>query len=354
MLNVKNNEREGEIIAQAGRSGAVTIATNMAGRGVDIVLGGNPVDETEAKKVKELGGLFVLGTDRHEARRIDNQLRGRSGRQGDPGKTQFYISMEDDLMRIFGSDRVKAMMDRLGIPEDQALENKLVSGSIEKAQKRVEGHHFDGRKHLLEYDDVLNKHRELVYGRRREVLEAYAHEDAGVFRKNILEIIEDVIEQVVMFHTESLSETLTKNVGDPEPSIQTEKNPIKEIIETAEAMIPMDAEEKKDIEALSAGESALKQKTLLAQKRSDIIEQIMRAAHIAYDKIESQFDRPFLKDLERNVMLRSIDQLWIDHLSNMTALRTGIGLRGYGQLDPLIEYKKEAFGMFNPLLNSIN
>ncbi|PJA46331.1 preprotein translocase subunit SecA, partial [Candidatus Uhrbacteria bacterium CG_4_9_14_3_um_filter_36_7] len=182
VLNAKNHEREAEIIAQAGRIGAVTIATNMAGRGVDIILGGNPPTEDEAKQVREFGGLFVLGTERHEARRIDNQLRGRSGRQGDPGQTQFYISTEDDLMRIFGSDRLKNMMDRLGIPDDEPIENKFVSGSIEKAQQRVEGHHFDARKHLLEYDDVLNKHRELLYTRRREILDAYATEDKEVFQ----------------------------------------------------------------------------------------------------------------------------------------------------------------------------
>ncbi|MFA4846024.1 MAG: preprotein translocase subunit SecA, partial [Patescibacteria group bacterium] len=180
VLNAKNHDREGEIIAQAGRAGAVTIATNMAGRGVDIKLGGNPALPEEEAQVKALGGLHVIGTERHDARRIDNQLRGRSGRQGDPGSTQFYLSMEDGLMRIFGSDRARGMMDRLGIPEDMPIENKLITGSIEKAQTRVEGYHFDSRKHLLEYDDVLNKHREVIYARRREILELFAHEPSAL------------------------------------------------------------------------------------------------------------------------------------------------------------------------------
>jgi preprotein translocase subunit SecA len=170
MLNAKNHEREGEIIANAGRKGAVTVATNMAGRGVDIKLGGVPFDEKHYEEVKALGGLFVLGTERHEARRIDNQLRGRSGRQGDPGVTQFYVSLEDDLMRIFGSDRIKTMMGRFGIPEDQPIENKFISKTLENAQAKIEGFHFDSRKHTLEYDNVMNHQRKVVYERRRLML----------------------------------------------------------------------------------------------------------------------------------------------------------------------------------------
>jgi preprotein translocase subunit SecA len=171
ILNAKYHEKEGEIIAQAGRQGAVTIATNMAGRGVDIILGGNPADPEEAKKVKELGGLHVIGTERHEARRIDNQLRGRAGRQGDPGSSQFFVSLEDDLMRIFGGDRIKSLMSALKFPEDQPIEANMVSGVIESSQSKIEGMNFDVRKHVLEYDDVMNKHRGFIYGRRREVIE---------------------------------------------------------------------------------------------------------------------------------------------------------------------------------------
>ena len=168
VLNAKHHEREGEIVAQAGRKGGVTIATNMAGRGVDIVLGGNPPTVGEAEEVKKTGGLFVLGTERHEARRIDNQLRGRSGRQGDPGETQFYISLEDEVMRVFGSDRIKGLMVRLGIPEDQPIENRMLSKAIESAQSKIEGFNFDARKHLLEYDDVLNHQRKIIYDRRKK------------------------------------------------------------------------------------------------------------------------------------------------------------------------------------------
>jgi preprotein translocase subunit SecA len=170
MLNAKQHEQEANIIAQAGRKGAVTVATNMAGRGVDIILGGNPPDENETNQIKEVGGLFVIGTERHESRRIDNQLRGRSGRQGDPGETQFFVSMEDDLMRIFGSDRMKSIMERLGIPDDMPIQNKMISKSLESAQKKVEGNNFDIRKHLVEYDDVINKHREVIYKKRKEAL----------------------------------------------------------------------------------------------------------------------------------------------------------------------------------------
>lgn len=200
VLNAKNHAREAAIIAQAGRKGAVTIATNMAGRGVDIILGGNPPDEAAAEFVKQAGGLFVIGTERHESRRIDNQLRGRSGRQGDPGSSQFYISLEDDLMRIFGGDRVKGLMERLGLPEDVPIENKMVSRSIESSQKKVEGHNFDIRKHLVEYDDVLNKQRESIYTRRRSILKAAA-ENPEELKTQVWEMVEAEIAQIVAFHT---------------------------------------------------------------------------------------------------------------------------------------------------------
>ncbi len=338
LLNAKNHAAEAEYIAQAGRLGAVTVATNMAGRGVDIMLGGNPQDKEEADKVRTLGGLHVIGTERHESRRIDNQLRGRSGRQGDPGSTQFYVSMEDDLMRIFGSDRVKGIMDRLGIPDDMPIENGMVTGSIEKAQQRVEGHHFDTRKHLLEYDDVLNKHREVIYRRRREVLDAFASEDIVALRSVILDVIEGEVEQVVLFHTGegSLSDKNTK-----------------EIVEVVQTIVPLNDEQKTKLASL--GIIAVKDKLQIASERTRIIEEVMSVINESYDAVTKQFTDPKqLKQLERAVIVRAMDTLWVEHLSAMTGLRHSIGLQGYAQRDPLVEYKKESFGMFQRLLSFIN
>ena len=345
-LNAKNHEREAEIIAQAGRAGSVTLATNMAGRGVDIILGGNPPSPEMASKIKERGGLHVLGTERHESRRIDNQLRGRSARQGDPGVTQFYVSMEDPLMRIFGSDRVRGMMDKLGIADDQPIETKMVSKSIEKAQHRVEGHHFDMRKHLLEYDDVLNKHRELVYRRRDEVLVAYDTDNEDVFREQLLDLVEDEVEQVVLFHTGEImiDDSKEEKSGDWD---------VTEIIEVVNTIIPLDKSRQNVLETLVLKASEDKQHA--AEQRTKIIKKVMEFVGEAYTILEEQYDdRKKLKDVERSVILRASDRLWIDHLAAMTALRTGIGLQGYGQRDPLIEYKKESFIMFNRLLSSIN
>ena len=337
VLNAKNHEREGEIIAQAGRKGAVTIATNMAGRGVDIKLGGNPATPDEEEEVKRLGGLHVIGTERHDARRIDNQLRGRSGRQGDPGYTQFYLSMEDSLMRIFGSDRAKGMMDRLGIPEDQPIEAKLITGSIEKAQVRVEGHHFDARKHLLEYDDVLNKHREIIYARRREVLETFAH-TPDKLRDRVLDIMEGEIEQTVLFHS--------SEIGEKSWDVQ-------EIVESVATIVALNDEQKAELALM--GEHAAKDKEELAQGRSEIIGRIMEIVRAHYDKLYDVFEEKMnVFAIERSVILRAIDMLWIDHLAAMTALRTGISLQGYGQRDPLVEYKKEGYNLFQHLLGSIN
>ncbi len=268
VLNAKQHEREAKIIAQAGRLGAVTVATNMAGRGVDIILGGNPPESGRAEKVIEAGGLFVLGTERHESRRIDNQLRGRSGRQGDPGMSQFYVSMEDDLMRIFGGEKLKNMMDRLGLPNDQPIEHSMISKSIESAQKRVEGHNFDIRKHLVEYDDVMNKQREVIYSRRRRILNLNPTQD------NFLH------EQVLAKMSEEEQKTYKKT---------TEKIPL-----------------------------------------------------------------PMLFDVERRVYLATIDQLWVEHLNTMDALRDAIGLRGYGQVDPLIAYKEESFNLFSGLIRAVD
>jgi preprotein translocase subunit SecA len=361
VLNAKNHAREAEIIAQAGRAGAVTIATNMAGRGVDIRLGGNPPNAEQETRVKEFGGLHLIGTERHDARRIDNQLRGRSGRQGDPGSTQFYISMEDDLMRIFGSDRTKSMMDRLGIPEDMPIENGMVTRSIEKAQQRVEGHHFDTRKHLLEYDDVLNKHREVIYARRREILDLY-EKSPEQLRERILDIVEGEVEQVVLFHmADGIKNDVANSFsglkagstsGGSRGQIESTSDK-KEIIEVIQTVIPLSDEQKFTLTELER--SVFDDKNGLAKKRTRLIEAIMEMMRAYYDHLTDLFDdKAELKTIERGVILHAIDVLWIDHLAAMGALRTGIGLRGYGQRDPLIEYKKEGYHLYQHLLGAIN
>jgi len=344
ILNAKNHAREAEIIAQAGRKGSVTIATNMAGRGVDIVLGGNPPDEQQSEEVKVLGGLHVIGTERHESRRIDNQLRGRSGRQGDPGSTQFYVSMEDDVMRIFGSDRVKGIMDKLGIPDDVPIENGMVTSSIEKAQQRVEGHYFDMRKHLLEYDDVLNKHREVVYGRRRQLLETY-RDNPSELKDRLFDLIENEVEQVVLFHTgEEIQEGKEKKTGDWNP---------KEIVEVVHSIVSLSDAQREAL--MQMGFTLSKDKLHMIEQRTAMIERIIEIVREEYAKVEQAFAEPnVLPNITRAVMLHSIDALWIDHLDAMSQLRQGIGLRGYGQQDPLVEYKKESYFMFQSLLDSID
>ncbi|OGL66400.1 preprotein translocase subunit SecA [Candidatus Uhrbacteria bacterium RIFCSPHIGHO2_01_FULL_63_20] len=350
LLNAKNHEKEAEIIAQAGAVGAVTIATNMAGRGVDIMLGGNPPDPMQAEKVKELGGLFVLGTERHESRRIDNQLRGRAGRQGDPGATQFFVSLEDDLMRIFGGDRTKALMEKLGIPDDMPIENGMVSRSIEKAQQRVEGHHFDTRKHILEYDDVLNKHRQVIYERRHEVLDAFDKGGPTELREKILELVEGEVEQVVLFHT---GEALGLKGSEGSEGKGPGDWDVKEIVETMSTIVPLTSVQKEKLSALTL--SATKDKMHVAEQRTKVIEAIIETVREAYDALEKNFpNRAALRQIERGVILRAMDTLWIDHLSAMTALRHGIGLQGYGQRDPLVEYKKESYQMFQRLLAAVN
>ncbi len=351
VLNAKNHAREAEIIAQAGAEGAVTVATNMAGRGVDIKLGGNPSTPETEQKVISLGGLHVIGTERHDSRRIDNQLRGRSGRQGDPGSTQFYLSMDDSLMRIFGSDRARGMMDKLGIPDDMPIENKFISGSIEKAQTRVEGHHFDSRKHLLEYDDVLNKHREVVYARRLEVLDTF-RDNPEKIRDRVLDVIEGEVEQVVLFHS---SEFEVPPKGPNVDSQKPEKTQwdVKEIIETTGTIVALTDAQKDEL--LDIGLKATRDKEDIAIGRSTIISKVMELVRAQYDKLGDIFEEPKdVQNIERGVILRAIDLLWVDHLAAMGGLRTGIGLQGYGQRDPLIEYKKEGFNMFQTLLGSIN
>jgi preprotein translocase subunit SecA len=339
LLNAKHHEKEAQIIAQAGRVGSVTVATNMAGRGVDIILGGAPFSPNEYEKVKALGGLFVLGTERHEARRIDNQLRGRSGRQGDPGASQFYISMEDDLMRVFGTDRVKRMMQNMGLPEDMPIENRFVSNAIEKAQQRVEGNNFDIRKHLVEYDDVINKQRTIIYKNRREILRA-AKENVEAAKQKILEMVEEEIKAVVLFHT----------AGED----QAQWN-LKEICEVAGTIFPVSAELRRQVEALQKVAGNRQED---AGARTDIIDLLVNEAKRQYDLLEKAVIEHTgaienMRLIEKEILIRSIDNLWVEHLDAVYALRTGIGLRGYGQRDPLIEFKKETFQMFVQLQNLI-
>ena len=319
VLNAKNHEREATIIAQAGRKGSVTVATNMAGRGVDIILGGNPYNEHEAMHVKQLGGLHVMGTERHEARRIDNQLRGRSGRQGDSGSTQFFVSLEDDLMRIFGGDRIKGVMTRLGLPEDQPIEHGLISKSIESAQKKVEGHNFDIRKHLVEYDDVMNKQREVIYKKRRDILSGES------LRQEVLDLIIEDITHIVDMHTQVPSE-----------------NDQKEIIESIKAVIPVPYSPADLNESIA----------LLYSDYRGLLSYCIETIEKAYAKKESE-QAETIRQLEKILYLRVIDTLWIHHLTEIDYLRQGIGLRGYGQRDPLVEYKFEAHQLFNRLLTRI-
>ncbi len=336
VLNAKQHEKEGSIISQAGKAGSVTIATNMAGRGVDIILGGTPFNKDEYEKVVVLGGLHVIGTERHEARRIDNQLRGRAGRQGDPGSSQFYVSMEDDLMRIFGGDRMKNLMRSLKLPEDTPVENKIVSRSIESAQKRVEGNNFDIRKHLVEYDDVINRHRHAIYSRRREILEIAEREETAegekTLRSIIMDMIEHEIEQLVSFHT----------VAD-----YSKDWDVKEIKQSISAIFPVEENFETELQDLATGDSKLDKVHI----RTALIERLVGLAQSTYDRMSTLATEAGIawKDVERSVLLRTIDTHWMEHLETMDYMRRGIGLRGYGQRDPLVEYKKEAFQMFNEL-----
>ncbi len=312
LLNAKNHEREAQIIAQAGRLGAVTLATNIAGRGVDILLGGNPVDPEESAKVKELGGLAVVGTERHESRRIDNQLRGRSGRQGDPGSSQFFLSLEDDLMRLFGGDRVQGLMNRMGMPEDQPIEAGLITRVIESAQRKIEGLNFDTRKHVLEYDDVMNKQRNIIYKKRREFL------DQTVADESIIELLEKQITDIVTYN-------FSQEVVD-----------YKEIFQAVGNIIPVKPE---DVQEIS--------------DQFKLIEHLMGIAEREYDLRKEKLGPEIALNVEKLVWLRAIDTLWQEHLDTMEHLRDSVRLRGYGQKDPLQEFKNEGFELFNRLLDEI-
>jgi len=309
VLNAKHHEKEAEIIAKAGVKGAVTVATNMAGRGVDIKLG---------EGVKELGGLYIIGTERHESRRIDNQLRGRSGRQGDPGVSQFYLSLEDDLLRIFGSDRIKNIMDKLGIERGEHIDSKIVTRSIENAQKKVENMHFEARKHILKYDDVANEQRKVVYRFRDELLD----ENFDI-EKKIEEMAEDFVEYIL-----SESEIYEHSAID---EIDTHKLKMKLLEYTG---IDFNEDElKKEYQEL---------KDYVKQKILD---------HI-WEKFK-EIDENEKRKILRQIVLQVLDEAWRDHLYMMDVLRTGIGLRGYNQKDPLVEYKKESFNLFNELIQRV-
>jgi preprotein translocase subunit SecA len=305
-LNAKNNEREAEIIALAGQKSAVTLATNIAGRGTDIVLG---------EGVKDLGGLHVIGTERHESRRIDNQLRGRAGRQGDPGSSQFFVSVEDDLMRIFGGDRIGSLMVSLNIPDDVPIENQVISRSLENAQKRVEGHNFDIRKHLVEYDDVMNSQREVIYAKRRKYLEGVE------LRSEVEDMFKEEIASVVMANTDARTGAVN----------------LKELQEAIDTILPLPKE--------WADKITTKVPELITE---DIMDRVKAALN---DREKTLGD--VMNVVYKMVCLKTIDSAWLAHLENMDHLRDGIGLRGYGQRDPLVEYKAEAFGMFNRLQVSI-
>jgi preprotein translocase subunit SecA len=347
VLNAKNHEREAEIVAQAGRFGAVTISTNMAGRGTDIVLGGNaefmaaaeagtkdPTDPNfqaaltkfkaqcakEREQVLEAGGLHILGTERHESRRIDNQLRGRSGRQGDPGSSRFYMSLEDDLLRIFGADRLKGLMGRIGMEDGVPIEHRWISRAIENAQKKVEAHNFDIRKHLLEYDDVMNKQREVVYHRRRELL------GGASLKEDVLDMCDALVEEIATAHGDAEVDSREwdwKAIDDAffqqfkfRPAFTVDDGPEGTPIHTA----------------------------------ADLTEVAIERVHKLYDQRETEFTEPVMRQIEKVIMLQTLDSLWKDHLLAMDHLKEGIGLRGYGQLNPLVEYQKEGFTMFEELM----
>jgi preprotein translocase subunit SecA len=345
VLNAKNHEREAEIVAQAGRHKAVTISTNMAGRGTDIVLGGNPEFmaaaeagtkdpaeagfqaaltkyraqcEAERQQVLQAGGLHILGTERHESRRIDNQLRGRSGRQGDPGSSRFFVSLEDDLMRIFAADRLKGLMNRIGMEDGVPIEHRMVSRAIENAQKKVEAHNFDIRKHLLEYDDVMNKQREVVYHRRRELL------GEAPLKDDILDMCDALVEAIVEAHGD--------READPD---QWDWKAIEDAF-YKQFKYRFNFMQNLDGKAIDTP--------------ADLAEIASERVRRLYDEREQQFTPAVMRQIEKIVSLQTLDLLWKDHLLAMDHLKEGIGLRGYAQQNPLVEYQKEGFAMFEALM----
>jgi preprotein translocase subunit SecA len=345
VLNAKFHEREAAIVAQAGRKGAVTIATNMAGRGTDIVLGGNPealarseadpetepdayeegyvryraLCEQEKKEVLAAGGLFIIGTERHESRRIDNQLRGRSGRQGDPGASRFFLSLEDDLMRIFGTDRVQGLMGRLGMEHGEPIEHKMVSRAIERAQKQVEGRNFEIRKNLLEYDDVMNKQREAIYELRKDIQEGREGRDY------VLRVADDLIDYIIENHCPEKADPRDWNLTEVRTDMVAYFN-------------------------LDVGELGVDLEELGIEELRDALRE---AVHVRYDAKEERLGSELMRMFERDIMLRIVDQSWKDHLLALDHLKEGIGLRGYGQRDPKNEYKRESYELFQSMQERI-
>ncbi len=315
LLNAKNHEKEAEIIGKAGERGVVTCATNMAGRGVDIILGNG---------INEKDGLFVIGTERHESRRIDNQLRGRSGRQGDRGESRFFVSLEDDLMRIFGGEQVQKVMDFLKMPEDVPIEHGLVSKAIEGAQKKVESHNFDIRKHTVEYDDVMNQQRQIIYEIRKKVIDTAEKRDITLKTEILEKIANEISSMVTVYSEEGI------NAG--------------KIIQEFSSIIPLDGEGQKGIE---------KQISTFGNP-DEITKFLTELSRQFYEEREKQVGDEIARDMEVFVYLNTIDTLWIEHLDTMDDLRSGIGLRGYAQRDPLIEYKREGFELFEKLMAEIN
>lgn len=310
VLNAKHHEKEAEIVANAGQRGMVTIATNMAGRGTDISLG---------EGVPELGGLHILGTERHESRRIDNQLRGRAGRQGDPGSTQFFLSLEDDLMRIFGADNISGMMDKLGMEEDEPIEHSLITKSIERAQKKVENHNFNIRKYILEYDDVMNQQREVLYDQRHKILGNDSLKDT------ITEMVETLVKKSMDHYAD---EKLYPEEWDYEGLL-------------------------KHLELYFLEPGMMTVADMEEYGRGELEERLIQIAHDEYEKREALIGSANMRELEKAVMLKVVDSKWMEHLDAMDMLREGIGLRAYGQKNPLVEYKFEAYDMFEAMIESI-
>ncbi|WP_195428903.1 preprotein translocase subunit SecA [Clostridium sp. D46t1_190503_E9] len=310
VLNAKYHEQEAEIISHAGELGSVTIATNMAGRGTDIKLG---------EGVKEVGGLKIIGTERHESRRIDNQLRGRSGRQGDSGESVFYISLEDDLMRIFGSEKIQGLMDKLGLEEDEAIDHKMVSKAIENAQKKVEGNNFDIRKNLIGYDDVMNMQREVIYKQRSEVLEGKD------LREQINGMVNEIVSDAVKAHLDGSNENIEEEIG-------------KLIQYLEDICLPHGVVKVEDLAELS---------------NDEIISKVLDILMKVYHEKEEEFGEEHFREVERVILLRVVDQKWMDHIDNMDHLKQGIGLRAYKQLDPIQAYQMEGSAMFEEMINGI-
>ncbi|WP_366786087.1 helicase-related protein, partial [Veillonella sp.] len=310
VLNAKYHEREAAIVALAGQKGAVTIATNMAGRGTDISLG---------EGVAELGGLAIIGTERHESRRIDNQLRGRAGRQGDPGSSQFFLSLEDDLLRIFGGDNIKSFMEKMGLEEDEPINSRMVSNAIQKAQKRVEARNFDIRKYVLEYDDVMNQQRKVVYDQRRKILEGEDMKD------QILSMVDHIIEKGMETYAD--------------PKLYPEEWDYEGLLKHLELFF------------LEPGQFTVAEMEDLG--RGELQERLLAIAHEEYDKREQLIGEANMRELEKAVMLKVVDSKWMEHLDSMDMLREGIGLRAYGQKNPLVEYKFEAYDMFEAMIEAI-